>query len=289
MKLLSDFDLRDVIAIFIKWKLILISFISTAMLLTILIVFFILPKKYLATAVCLPSNPVLADRSFIFNENIQNLYATYGSSPQLDRLTSTAHLDTLYRYAVQTFDLKERYKVTDKGLTGLNKTINEFKKHYNVEKTVLGELKVHVWDESALQSAEMANRLIDKIEALSSQKNNNYNNRILDALKKEYKTKKTVYLNISDSLNRSNITEAERELIQLKKKSISTTLIKYEELINEFSVAVRASASSLQVQEYASPQAKPAKPRKAYILLLAFILSCLFAILMMFTLEQRKK
>ncbi len=284
---LSDFQLHDVIALFGKWKKQLLTFVISITVLASLIVF-ILPQKFLATAVCFPSNPLLADKSFIFNENIQSLYATYGSSAELERLMSTAQLDTLYRFAAYQFDLRKRYKISDTGALGLKKTIKEFKENYNIEKTVLGELKIHVWDEDAKRSAQMANSIVAEIGNLSSYQNNGFNTKILVALKEQYELEKKSFITLADTIENSNLKNAEKELIALKKKSITDNLVRYEKLINEFSVAVRANAPGLQIQEYATPQAKPDKPEKLSIVFIAFLLSCFFGLLLMFTLENRR-
>lgn len=287
MTQLIDFQLEDILIVLNKWKKHLIAFVLLTTLLAT-VVSFLLPKKYLATAVCFPSNPVLADKSFIFNENIQNLYATYGSSPELDRLISTAQLDTLYRFAINKFDLRQRYKIKDTGVLGLKKTIKVFKKNYNIEKTVLGELKVHTWDKDRKQSAKMANAILEHIGVLSANQNNGYNSKILEALNKEYQAEKNAYLLLSDSISTSGISTGALELLQIQKKNLGTNLSKFEKLITEFTVAVNANAPALQIQEYARAQAKPDKPKKLRMILLSFVFSCFFGILLVFVLENKK-
>ncbi len=286
MKPLIDFNLQDIISIFLKWKDYLLSFLAICLILATLLVYFVLPQKYLATAVGLPGNPVLADRSFIFNDNIQSLYASYGSSPELDRLVSTAQLDTLFRFAVKEFNLTERYKIKDSGALGLKKTIKQFRKNYNVEKTVLGELKIHTWDEDAKTSANMANAIIKKIESLSTDLNNRYNLKVLNSLEKEHQKLSTQFDAVSDSLENTAGTSV-KELLKIKKKSISSSILNFEKLINEFTVAVSASAPSIQIQDYATLQAKPDKPKKARLLVLTLLLASAFGGFLIFILEKR--
>lgn len=285
---LSDFQLYDVISIFNKWKKQLLAFILGITALATLIVF-IMPQKYLATAVCFPSNPLLADKSFIFNENIQNLYATYGSNAELERLISTSQLDTLFRFVVKKFELREQYKISDTGALGLKKTIKEFKKNYNIEKTVLGELKIHTWDLDPVQSASMANSIAEQIGKLSAYQNNGFNTKVLLALKEQYQIEKNDFLNIADSLESTELRKAEKDLLVLQRSNITKDLARYKKLINEFSVAVKANAPGIQVQNHATPQPKPDKPKKLRLIIIAFVLSCFFGLLLMFTLENRRK
>lgn len=73
----------------------------------------------------------------------------------------------------------------------------------------------------------------------------------------------------------------------MKKESIGKSIVKFESLIDEFSVAVSSNAPSIQMQDFAVAQAKPDKPRKMRILILTFLLSSLFSVLLIFTLERK--
>lgn len=285
MQFISDFDLAHVLALFYKRKKELIAFIILCCLTTTVITF-LLPKQYLASAVGFPSNPVLADRSFIFNENIQSLYASYGSNGELDRLTSTAQLDTVYRFVIKKFALQKQYKIKDSGELGIRKTIKEFKKNYNIENTELGEIKIHTWDHSPVQSAAMANAIIDFIAEISTSQNNTFNRNALRLLQEENMKDKNWFISLSDSLRMKKYANpAEEELAELRKKNLVVNLAKQEKLIFEYTIAAQENLPSILIQEYAKPQVKANRPNKTRIVIMAFILSLLFSILLVFALE----
>ena len=76
---------------------------------------FLKPRKYLSVSTAVPASSFAADKSKIFNENIQALYSTLGTPDDLDMILGTARLDTVYLSVTDAFNLFDHYKISEKG------------------------------------------------------------------------------------------------------------------------------------------------------------------------------
>src|SRR6476659_998256 len=98
----------DFIAVFSRWWKRIIAFTILATLVAVSIAL-VLPPKYLSVATALPASSFAADKSTVFNTNIQELYSALGTADDLDRIIGTAHLDTIYIATVYDLNLAVHY------------------------------------------------------------------------------------------------------------------------------------------------------------------------------------
>ena len=92
------------------WKQILLIVLLSAIIAGVIV--FIKPLKYLSVATAVPANTLASDKARIFNDNIEALYSTLGSSDDLDIVIGTGQLDTLYLAVTDQFNLYDHYKIS---------------------------------------------------------------------------------------------------------------------------------------------------------------------------------
>ena len=104
-------DLFDLIAKW--WKRMLAVMILS--LLAVGIITFLKPRQYLSVTTAVPASSYASDKGKIFNENIQELYSTLGTTDDLDMILGTANLDTVYLFVADQFNLFDHYKMKEQG------------------------------------------------------------------------------------------------------------------------------------------------------------------------------
>src|SRR5215217_7660679 len=158
----------DFIAVFSRWWK-QIAAITVLAIVVAVIVALLLPKKYMSVATALPASSFAADKSTIFNSNIQELYSALGTADDLDRIIGTARLDTIYIATVNELNLAAHY-----GLEKAHeaKAVHKLKNNTSVSKSEWGELKLKVWDKDRNYAAHIANILLQKLQSLHQNLNN---------------------------------------------------------------------------------------------------------------------
>ncbi|MBO9659682.1 MAG: hypothetical protein J7527_12745, partial [Chitinophagaceae bacterium] len=167
----------DIIQLLADWK----KQISIVVLISVIVaagIVFIIPPKYLAIATALPANPITADKSLIFNDNIRDVYSSIGTPTELDRVVGTAQSDTIYLSVAQKFDLVSFYKIDKDKDFALMKAAKQLKEDSKVSKTEFGELMIRVWCSNKLLAPQLANAMMDEL-ALMHQEILNRNNQLV--------------------------------------------------------------------------------------------------------------
>ena len=269
-----------------RWKMIL----SVTILATILALIFSLlsPKKYLSVATALPVNSVTADKSRIFNSNIEALYSDFGLPDELDRIEGTAQLDTIFIAASEQFDLNNYYSIKDAG-EGTYKAAIKLKKNTKIYRSAYGELKVKMWDRDRHMSAEMANFLMQKLQELHQHLQNQSNILALGKIKDQYSLKQKEYLQLADSLNSTNtdLSSSKNDIIKSKLLAITPQLQQFEKMITEYEFVVNSNSPVLLIVENARPALWPDKPKVYLTVVLAFFAALLFSFLIALFIESR--
>src|SRR5574338_903896 len=93
------------------WKQILIVVLLS--IITVGVIIFLQPSKYLSVATAVPASGIASDKSRIFSENIEALYSNLGTSDELDVMVGTGQLDTIYLAFTDQFNLYDHYKIQD--------------------------------------------------------------------------------------------------------------------------------------------------------------------------------
>ncbi|HEV7781324.1 MAG TPA: hypothetical protein VGO58_08655 [Chitinophagaceae bacterium] len=250
--------------------------IAGAMILSLLVVgviTFLTPPQYLSVATAVPASSYAADRSAIFNENIQALYSTLGTADDLDRIVGTAELDTVYLAVADEFNLFDHYKIRQSNSSRL-KAAKELKANTSVTKSGYGELKVKAWDTDKSLAPQLANAILSKLEAIHRDLQSAGNEATLNSLIKQ---KDHLQLTIDSS---SGSPERNPEFHERIKQ--------YEKLIGEYQVMISSKPPSLIVVEKARMAESPDRPKRMYIMIATAVLSFLFSLLLALLMYKRK-
>ncbi|MBI5858877.1 MAG: hypothetical protein HZB42_14695 [Sphingobacteriales bacterium] len=274
-------DIIDIIAR--RWKQMLGLIVSS--LLVVGIITFLRPKKYLSVATAVPASSFASDKSKIFNENIQALYSTLGTTDDLDLVVGTGKLDTVYTAVSEQFNLYDHYKVKEQGDAAVRKAALLLKKNTKVMKSEYGELKVKVWDTDKNLAPQLANAIIDILNNIHQRLQAEGNLSVLTSLKINREKAK----NISDSV-RMAWRNADSLFPDTSYGNTMQAQVKeYDKLINEYQLMVDSKPPVLIIVEQAKATDWPDKPKKTLILIATAFLSFLFSLLVAMAIERRKK
>jgi hypothetical protein len=275
----------DIIELVIRWWKQMLAVVVLS-LLAVGTITWLKPRQYLAVATAVPASSFAADKSKIFNENIQALYSTLGTPDDLDMIVGTAGLDTVYLTVTDQFNLFDHYKIAEEGNAARIKTASLLKENTKVTKSEYGELKVKVWDTDKNLSPQLANAIMDKLQGIHQNLQGAGNEATLKGLLAG-KIKIKAQL---DSLfaTRNELTRAGAEEIQAKQKTLTDRLLEYEKFIGEYQLMVDSKPPVLITVEKAKPSEWPDKPRRMQIMIATGVLSLFFALLAALVIERRK-
>lgn len=263
----------DIIDLLVKWwkqflAVILLSLTAVG------IITFLKPRQFLSVTTAVPASAFDADRSKIFNENIEFLYSNLGNADDLDMILGTARLDTVYLLVADRFNLFDHYKMNGTGENQRTNAAAKLKLNTRVMKSEYGELKVKVWDTDKQLAPQLANAIMDELQAIHTTLKSAANAFTLKGLQVGLK-------NIgNDSTARQGSEES--------KKLIRDRVLQYEKLISEYQLMVDSKPPALIIVEKAKAASLPDRPRRLQVMTATAILSFLFALLAVLFLERRK-
>lgn len=286
----------DLFYLLSKWWKQMLSVVMLS-LVAVSITLFLIPAQYLSVATSLPASSYSTDKAGIFNSNIQALYPAIGMPDDLDVVVGTAQLDTVYIAAAEQFDLVAHYKVNEHGDAAKQKAAWLLKKNTTVIKSDYNELKVKVWDRDKNLAPQLANAIMEKLNAIHQSLQNESNVTILNNLKASREKitfeadslTNSLQYDSANSLLRSTIITAENIRARTMRRNIMLEqLVQYEKLISQYQLMVDSKTRVLIVVEKARVSSWPDKPKKLLLLTATFVLSLLFSLLLALLLEKRK-
>jgi hypothetical protein len=277
-------DLFDLLA---KWWKQVLGVMVLA-LLTVGVIVFLKPSQYLSMSTAVPGSSYAADRSKIFNENIQILYSNLGTTDDLDMIVGTGQLDTVYEAVSAEFNLEDHYKMSEKGESAKRKAVQLLKKNSQVMKSEYGELKVKVWDTDKILAPQLANSIMNKLQEIHQGLQSAGNEQILVGLQSGKKKVQQESDSISNFLRNSDITAQAAGSYIARRDFLSGQLKEYEKLIGEYEVTTQTKSPVLIVVEKAKAAAWSSRPKRIQALVITAVLSFVFALLLALVLERRK-
>lgn len=239
-------------------------------LLAVGVITFLKPQQYLSIATSVPASSFSADKSKIFNGNIQELYSTLGTADDLDMIVGTAKLDTVYLAVTDQFNLFDHYEMSEKGNAARTKAASQLKKNTKVMKSEYGELKVKVWDTDKDLAPQLANAIMDKLQSIHQNLQSAGNEATLQGL---MAGKQKLQAQLDTTAMNS---------------SLQGQLLQYEKLIGEYQLMVDSKPPSLIIVEKAKPAEWPDRPKRLQIMIATAVLSLLFALFAALIIERRK-
>ncbi len=262
----------DIIDLIRKWwkQVFAVVIIS---LLAVGAITFLKPQQYLSVATAVPASSFAADKSKIFNSNIQELYSTLGTADDLDMIVGTAKLDTVYLAVTDQFNLFDHYKMSEKANAARTKAASQLKKNAKVMKSEYGELKVKVWDTDKDLSPQLANAIMDKLQSIHQDLQSAGN---VATLKGLIKAKERMNPEVDSAFTPENA--------ELRKKKNQ----QYDKMIDEYQLMVDSKPPSLIIVEKGKSSEWPDRPRRMQIMIATALLSLLFALFAALIVERRK-
>jgi uncharacterized protein involved in exopolysaccharide biosynthesis len=244
-------------------------------LLAVGVITFLKPRQYLSVATAVPASSYAADKSKIFNDNVQSLYTALGTPDDLDRVLGTSKLDTVYLAVTDAFNLFDHYKMKEKGASARIRAAWRLKKNSTVMKSEYGELKVKTWDTDKNLAPQLANAIMDELQSIHQQLQSAGNKVTLEGLAKG-KIKLQLRLDSAAGMAPEN------------KSQLQSQVWQYEKLISEYQLLVDSKPPSLIVVEKATASLHPDKPERVKIMVATALLSLLFAVFAALVLDRPK-
>jgi len=264
------------------WKQVLLLVVLSTLTATIIV--FLQPRKYLATVTALAASPFANDKGRIFNENIQALYPTIGTADELDPILSTAQLDTVFISLANEFDLQNHYTMKEKGEAAIVKAAVLLKADTKARKGDYGELKVKLWHQEKELAPRLANAFAEKLQQIHKDVQNQANIATLEGLEKAIAR---IYTEL-DSLDNALLPTVPGNDRGIRKNVLLHQLQQLESVANEYRVIVETNPAAIIIVERARTSDWPDKPKRILVIVITFVLSLFFSILLAVVMEKRK-
>jgi uncharacterized protein involved in exopolysaccharide biosynthesis len=277
----------DLIDLIQKWwkQMLLLTILSVAI---VGFITFLKPKQYLAVATAVPASSFGADRSRIFNENVQALYSTLGLSDDLDMIVGTAQLDTVYIAVANELKLDQHFKMKETGGAAIMKATAMLKKNTRVMKSEYGELKVKVWDKDKNLAAPLANAIMDKLQSIHQHLQSEGNRNAVSGLRAGQNMIQDQIDSLKQILMVSTFPAGETDIYSARINVLTEQRNKYEKLVAEYELMIETKPPVLISVEKARVPEWPDRPKKLSILVATAVLAFLFSLLAAILLERRK-
>jgi LPS O-antigen subunit length determinant protein (WzzB/FepE family) len=287
----------DIFDLLFRWwkKILLVVLVA---LVCVTVIFFIKPKQYLAVATALPASSYAADKSAVFNENIEALYPGLGSADELDKILGTAQLDTIYKTLVDSFNLVNDYSTTG---NARQNAVEKLRKNSRVIKSDYGELKVKVWYTNPQKAAAIANKMMELLQQIHQRIQNENNVVLLEKLKTAHDKKLSESFAIEQKMPAFKIRTGveidsiknppwnkmhQAELLHLA--VLNEQIQQYAKLIGEYELIVNANPKVLLIVENAAVPSRPDRPHLLTWLLITAFAGFVFAVLTALVLERKR-
>jgi hypothetical protein len=244
------------------------------------------PKYFRSSARIIAANPQLADKSRLFNENIQALYSYFGSGDDLDRIIGVADMDTTYKQLIDQFDLINYYELQGDSVPLLRrKAVLKLKKDISFQRTEQGQMRIICWTKDSRLSANIINSMIEIVQGkLESIWLSNYQDAV-SKLNASILINEQRYASLSDSI--SKVKSAQQTLLQKHMETLLEELSRYRKTAASFTLMGETAPPALYVLETAVPAAKAERPDKLNAILISGLAGFLFSILFLLLKDRR--
>lgn len=266
-----------------KWRAIV--GITVLSMVVALITVFIVPKYYRSNAKLISANPALADKSRLFNDQIQGLYSYFGSGDDLDRIIGIANMDTTYKQLVDRFNLTTYYS-SDTSSISRRKAVLDLKDDLSFQRTEQGQLNIICWMKDKQLAADIINTLIEIVqEKLESIWQTNYTT-AEQQLNRSITETESTYQSLLDSA--AKVSAIKSILINRHLESLLEQLSQYRKTAATFKLMRETAPVALYVLEPAVPAVKEERPDKVAIILVAGLAGCVFSILLLLSIYRKQ-
>jgi len=159
----------------------------------------LLPNYYQAKTIFYSASTDLAKPEFLFGTSDQSMNF-YGTGVDNDRLFTVANSREMLSFLIDSFNLKERYKIKSDSPKAMEKLYRRVSKHYNVTKTKYDAIELNFEDKDPEFAALVANGARNKLDELLSNQIKNKQHMQYKTLEHSIAAKTQDLETISDSL-----------------------------------------------------------------------------------------
>lgn len=157
-------NIRDILKRVYKRR----KFIMTSVLIVTIvtaIVSLLFPNYYESKTTFYAASTDIAKPEFLFGESNRDM-EFYGTGEDIDRLFTVAQSRQMYRFLIDSFDLRERYKITSDKPRARERLYEKVDDYYKVTKTKFDAIELSFEDKDAEFAALVANAAREKLDQL---------------------------------------------------------------------------------------------------------------------------
>ncbi len=129
------------------------------------IVSLLFPNYYESKTTFYAASTDIAKPEFLFGESNRDM-EFYGTGEDIDRLFTVAQSRQMYRFLIDSFDLRERYKITSDKPRARERLYEKVDDYYKVTKTKFDAIELSFEDKDAEFAALVANAAREKLDQL---------------------------------------------------------------------------------------------------------------------------
>lgn len=156
----------DLFKYWVKWRIHILVFCSAAILLSVIITLpAIMKPYYVSKMIFYPANPAANDRTVMFNVG-SVVVDNFGSKDDVNRFLSIANSKELNKFMVDSFKLREHYRIKEPGYYYVSR---EFSGNYKAIKNDLGAIELQIYDTDPVLAAQMAKTAVNQIDKIYRQ------------------------------------------------------------------------------------------------------------------------
>jgi hypothetical protein len=302
----NDSNLIQVIRLFIKWRLTIISLTIASAVIAALVSLFVLDEYYLSYSVFYPSNQSLTDRNKLFNSEYAGYEVKYfGDKADVNRVLTIANSMFINDYLINKYNLAEHYGIDSNSRYWRTRVRKTFEGNYKAKKTDKDAIEISILDTDPELAAIMVNDVVNKIDELNKEHINEIRRKSVVLFKRQVQDqqekvdhyidtlahlgeKYRIRVNISPNgkytLEGTNYaaTELYRTILDKQENTIKE-LNRMNNIQDQIEVSLNTNTNSLFILEEAFPAEKRHKPVRSLIVIttsLITLLSSLFAVVL---------
>jgi uncharacterized protein involved in exopolysaccharide biosynthesis len=303
------FNLLSVLKLTLKWKKQIIGFAVLVALITAVYAF-LLKNEYTSYANFYPSNSGIGTRSNLFRVESMDNADQFGYENEVDHVFTISSSNSIITHLVNKFDFYKVYNIdTTNDTKGKQKVFQKFKKNFKITKGSYGNVELYMTDKDPTLASAVANEALVEIQDKLRGFYVGSSEGAATALKFRLKHIDSTLTILTDSLiklrekygvydilspsrkatvNVQSRSAAGIELVQnveeIKDKYVIDRA-KYESISNEFLTTTHKAIPYLQVIDYPTPSGSKAGPFRTIMVLSAFLVGLVVAILAIFVIE----
>lgn len=285
----------DLVKYWTKWWKHILIFCSIAIILSVIVSAPQIMKPYFQSKIIFyPANPSINDRGVLFNER-NVVLDNFGSKEDINRFLSIANSGEIVTFMVDSFKLREHYKIKQSGYYYVSR---EFSSNYKAIRNDLGAIELQILDTDPVLAQKMVQAALHKIDKVYRQIVSENKRANFDLLNTEAEWESRNLKKLADSLNylKSHTSYSydkdgniigDEELRMLDKQfDAQNEYVKtLYFLTNQFNISLSDKYPSVYIVEDAVVPEKKIKPVRWLIVSLTAIASFIIATIIIILIE----